>query len=356
MDEQEKRELNRAFALEEFKLQQQEQFYREQSRKERNSNIPIELRPYWALGEMGVNVMTVPLEVLSRRHFGSRYLSTGRVIMALIFYLVIVWFGAQLNGHTEETTIVEGWLGRLYTTEFHADIPDLMVVFALVWIPAAAYNVWVIKQRQKRRIRWHTRSTGISFLQGRLPGNDWVHYRFWEPLMWLVAGLIFLKISYPFGLYLSVAALLLLVRNNQLYAEHNTDRLNREDIAIVAELTAGGLREGGKAVNFGYDPISVPEDVTASIEDIERDLREGQFAQRLRAAAARAPREWETVGTIVASVTSKPPVAKATAPAAASPPTPPPPAPVWHQAEDWPDDEAGDSRQHGHSAHGVTPA
>ena len=40
----------------------------------------MELRPYWALGEIAINVLTVPIEVLSRRHFGMRYLSTGRVI------------------------------------------------------------------------------------------------------------------------------------------------------------------------------------------------------------------------------------------------------------------------------------
>lgn len=359
MDAIERKEFTKQFTLQDYSIQQQERLFREQARKERNSNIPVELRPYWALGELGANVMTVPLEVLSRRHFGARYLGVSRVVLAVLFYGLVVLIGAQFNGYTTENTIAEGWLGRLYTTEHHSDVPDLMVVFAGLWIPAALYNIWVIKQRQRRRIRWHTRSTGISFFQGFLPGSDWTHYRFWEPLGWMGIGLTFLWISKPFGVYLMIAAGLLLIRNNQFYSEHNTERLNREDATIEVEILAGGVRDGGKIANYGYDPVTVPEDVEARIEDIERDLLARPTFQAIRRTVGEhAPRIREDIRTVVRDVTGQAATTAYSSLAAAQPTTPPAPAPasVWHQAEDWPEDWPTDSDHRGESATEMTPA
>lgn len=304
MDDKERRDFQRQYALHDYTMQQQEQFFRQQARHERNSNIPMELRPYWALGEIGINVMTVPLEVLSRRQFGIRYLSTARVIMAVVFYGLAVWLGAYINGESEQV-LVSGWFSSWYETRRRPDVPNLMVLFAFAWIPAAIYNLWVIKQRERHGILWHSRSTGISYLQGRLPGSDWMHYRLWEPAAWLIVGVVFLKISAPLGLYLTIGAILMMIRNNQLFVEHNTEAMDRRDAGIEVEVLAGGMRAGGKTANHGFDPVSMPEDMNASIADFEEGVSVSATMQRIRNMAAHAPRVWEDINTIVGDVTGK---------------------------------------------------
>lgn len=127
-------------------------------------------------------------------------------------------------------------------------------LFSGMYTIAIVVHWWMIKRRNKRGIRWHSRSMGLSWpIFDRLKQNHWRVYQIVEPGMIGIVGLIMLKTGNDFGWYLIAAAACIVVKTAMFYAAERAKILDAIDQQIESEHMAtaiGGDRHPRETEGF----------------------------------------------------------------------------------------------------------
>lgn len=161
---------------------------------------------------VAVGWVALPLEALSRWEFGERYMSMVRIALAFTPQLIALWVMSSYGNSP----------GPFF-------VPFLLLAFA-----ACMWHRFRIWQRNRAGIEWHSISTGISHLEGRLPGSDWAQFRFVEPGLWFGLSLLVSLVDDTTGPYLTIASLALFIHHQLIYGCVRDRQLDEADARIEA--------------------------------------------------------------------------------------------------------------------------
>ena len=229
------------------------------------SNIMIIVLGWWS----------IILEVFLRYQFGERYLSLLRafyagtilyVVSRLTDYWTLSYGGNSSFGGTLVNPL---WTG-------HRSVFWLIMVVGFLGLTLNHLaQIWL---RNKRGDSWHSRSFGISRLEGiPLPGgNDWALYRFYEPVFCLILTLIINAFDNVTGFVLLVGTVALFIKNTLVYLQYRAITLDLADAKIESVYYNAAAEGKPKAKTAGMSVISVamPKMPTApnSMDDIEKTV------------------------------------------------------------------------------------
>lgn len=133
----------------------------------------------------------------------------------------------------------------------------------LYWV-ASALQIGRIWWRNRQGIAWHTMSFGVSWAEDlhlySLPYigqffNDWILFRFIEPLVCFIIGyFIFLDsgVDVPIGMVLVTASITLFIKNNLIYFQHLSRILDLRDARIEGMYFNEKAFYGSKKDRAGY--------------------------------------------------------------------------------------------------------
>lgn len=184
---------------------------------------------------------TTTLEVFIRRDFGERYLSWIRLYFA---YGVMVGF----------TFISFFSQSRMFLNFFAA-----FVVLSLLH----QLRIFI---RNRKGIRWHSMSYGVSWLSF-LPVNNWLLYRFIEPVLFFGIGVaVFTRFDRTTGAWVSIAAVALLVKNTMLYYQVRGRYLDMADGQIENDYFNESMNGAPMRQTAGFQMVQMPKALRMSFK------------------------------------------------------------------------------------------
>lgn len=194
--------------------------------------------------------ISLSLELLVRKDFGERYISSIRFFLAVLFIgafrmVVSLFFGF-------------GWLFWL---------------FGFTYLIAYIYHRRQITLRNKRGEEWHSMSFGVSRLEGfveylrakEIPiiskWDDWFLYRILEPAFFFIVGGLVWIIDDGLGFYIVVASFALFMKNQMTYSKEYNQYLDIVDARIEAKYQQAALSGQQKQQTGGISVVSMPENL-----------------------------------------------------------------------------------------------
>jgi hypothetical protein len=233
------------------------------------SNIFIIVLGWWSI---------IP-EVFLRYQFGERYLTFLRVSFAGIILYVV----HKLTDYWA-FTIGSGSLGTSVVNPYAFPRDPLWSIFVLGFIVLTINHFVQIWLRHKRQESWHSRSFGISRLEGvpfpLFGGDDWVLYRFYEPALCLILTFIIGRFDNVTSTVLGIGTFALFIKNNLVYFQYRAITLDLVDAKIESSYYNEAAERKPKAKTAGISVVSVvwPKMPAApgSIDDIEKTVQEAQ--------------------------------------------------------------------------------
>ncbi len=208
----------------------------------------------WGIGVIVFGWLSISLEVLLRREFGTRYLSVLRLFFAywaVSFFLVVT---GVLNGRL--TYFVANPLGYIQLTLQHP--------FILLFLFFCGYHRARIWRRQRQGIRYHTMSFGISRIgdlaqrlniRHPLLSDDWLTYRFTEPALCLAASFFVVRTDYLLGNFLFLASASLFIKNQLLFSYQQNRVWDLQDVALETEFYNAAVRGAPKTETAGLSLV-----------------------------------------------------------------------------------------------------
>lgn len=197
------------------------------------------LRLLYALFYAFCDWFAVTLEVFIRRDFGERYFNLVRLYIASWLFGAVTWTGSIfLRGNR--------WDSLLSFAQF-------------AFLALCVFHYVHIRQRNSRGILWHSRSFGVSHLDGLIPWfDDWTLYRFIEPALFFALGLPVLLLHRALGAWLLIASVAMFIKNNLTYAQERERLLDIIDAKIDAGFTAAALEGKPKQQAGGISRVKLP--------------------------------------------------------------------------------------------------
>jgi len=177
----------------------------------------------WGSG-LPLLILAIPslsIMVLFRRKIGYRTLQPW-MLFIIFFVLFALGGGPALSG-----TLTEDASPARYLT----------VLAACVVTGLGMFWRWRAWQDIKRGVRWHTKSRGISHLHSVLPMlTEYVVQRYVEPFICMVAGIIFLHVSTPFGFWLFFSGASLAAMESMIHDIQINNALDQLDGIVEGEI------------------------------------------------------------------------------------------------------------------------
>lgn len=217
------------------------------------------------------------LEVFLRYEFGERYLTFVRMFFAgtilFVIHKITDYWTFSYGGEAFGGTVVNPYA-------FPHD--TLWSWFVLGFFLLTANHFVQIWLRNKRQESWHSRSFGISRLEGiPLPGgNDWALYRFYEPAFCFIITLIIGRVDNVTSFVVGIGTAALFLKNNLLYYQYRSISLDLLDAKIESEYYNAAAEGKPKEKTAGMSVVRVvmPKMPAApnSMEDIEKTVQEAQ--------------------------------------------------------------------------------
>jgi len=221
--------------------------------------------------------MSVTVEVFIRRDFGERYLNLLRVLSALI--LMRTFMGLY-------------WL-RSATLSYVPEVlrPDIAPTFVLNWfqvafVAMALLHILFIFIRNRQNVLWHSQSFGMSFLSF-LPINDWVLYRYIEPVVCYGVGYWLHAYDPLLGGWIRWSSMALFLSNNLAYNNSRGRLLDIVDSQIESSFyqkMRSGEKVGSKRDTAGFSVIPV------AIDQLNEVMEPASIAETVAATMGEEPR------------------------------------------------------------------
>lgn len=210
-----------------------------------SSLVPNTWQPLMAVGQMAMVLLSwlsVTLELFVRFNFGERYLSWLRLFLGLIIM--------------ELTTLVPRVIMTIIPF-LGGPTPSLSPLFLRAAFCLGLYHQWCIWRRNRQGIAWHSNSFGVSRL-AILPVSDWVLYRFIEPGICLVAGILIKYMDPVTGFWIILASVALFIKNQMVFNAQRGRVLDIVDARIESVAMQGALEGKSKRETAGYSVMPVP--------------------------------------------------------------------------------------------------
>ena len=210
-----------------------------------SSLIPNTWQPMIAITQLAQVILgwlSVSLEVFIRRDFGERYLTWLRLLLGYF----------AMNLFTLIPRII-----FTFVPFVHINVVPVSSLVFKGFIVLSLYHQWRIWRRNRKSIVWHSESFGISRLSF-LPINDWILYRFVEPLVCLVIGLFLRYLDPATGIWLIIASIALFIKNQMVFAASRGRFLDVIDARIESAAMQGALQGPSKAGTAGFSVMPVP--------------------------------------------------------------------------------------------------
>ena len=214
-------------------------------------------------------IPSLSVMVLFRRKVGYRVIQPW-MLFIIFFVLATLGSGPALLGTMS---------GDISPAHYLTTLAAFTVVgLGIFW----RWSGW---QSIRRGERWHTKSRGISYLHSALPMlSEFIVQRYLEPSICFILGLIFIRFSTPFGLWLLLSGGSLAVMESMIYDIQINNMLDQLD----------GIVEGEVAEeNHTYFTQSRPDTAPPTIEAMSgvtvgfSPELQHMVAQRRAAVAAR---------------------------------------------------------------------
>lgn len=190
---------------------------------------------------------SVTLEVFIRHSFGERYLSLIRVFLA--------WQALGLAGLA---------MFMVFQGNVNAGIdPIALAMITPVFLAAAILQLIWIQIRNWRKVPWHSRSFGLSWLHPLVWRWDRLFYRLIEPAFCFVVGLVVMQVEKiaPVGGWICFAAVALLVKNNIAFNIERDYALDKADAAIEAAYMREAEEGRDKAKTGGFSVVRISRNI-----------------------------------------------------------------------------------------------
>lgn len=236
-----------------------------------------------ALGSIAMVLLgwfAVTVEVFIRYKFGERYFNVVKIAIATLMMWTVIQAGLYLSQFSSTAGLIATFL--------------LLRVLWYAYIIAALYHYVSILLRNRRGEVWHTQSYGLSHLY-RIPFlqqfDDWVLYRVVEPVACIALAWVVTFINAPLGVWLYIAGIALLLRNNLAYMEQRSTLLDLMDERIHSQYLAAALSGASKTETLGWSVAKVPTAIFPEVAAVAKAAAAAppdftdQIAARLRTAA-----------------------------------------------------------------------
>lgn len=210
-----------------------------------SSLAPDAWNPLMAIGQIAMVLLSwlsVTLELFVRFNFGERYLSWLRLFLGLMIM--------------ELTTLVPRMLFAMIPF-LGGPTESLSPLFLRAAMCLGLYHQWRIWRRNRQGIAWHSNSFGVSRLSF-LRVNDWILYRFIEPGLCFIAGLLIKSVDPVTGIWVILASLSLFIKNQMVFNAQRGRLLDVIDARIESAAMQGSLEGRPKQETAGFSVMAVP--------------------------------------------------------------------------------------------------
>jgi hypothetical protein len=210
-----------------------------------SSLAPDAWNPLMAIGQIAMVLLSwlsVTLELFVRFNFGERYLSWLRLFLGLMIM--------------ELTTLVPRMIFAMIPF-LGGPTGSFSPLFFRAAICLGIYHQWRIWRRNRQGIAWHSNSFGVSRLSF-LPVSDWMLYRFVEPGLCFIAGMLIKFIDPVTGIWVILASVALFVKNQMVFNAQRGRLLDVIDARIESAAMQGALEGRPKQETAGFSVMSVP--------------------------------------------------------------------------------------------------
>jgi hypothetical protein len=210
-----------------------------------SSLAPDAWNPLMAIGQIAMVLLSwlsVTLELFVRFNFGERYLSWLRLFLGLMIM--------------ELTTLVPRMIFAMIPF-LGGPTGSFSPLFFRAAICLGIYHQWRIWRRNRQGIAWHSNSFGVSRLSF-LPVSDWMLYRFVEPGLCFIAGMLIKSVDPVTGIWVILASVALFVKNQMVFNAQRGRLLDVIDARIESAAMQGALEGRPKQETAGFSVMSVP--------------------------------------------------------------------------------------------------
>lgn len=230
-----------------------------------------QLRAIVAIVMIVLGWWSVSLEVFLRRDFGERYMSFIRLFMGFMI------MGLSAGGFQLASLADSNPLSRAGGFLFFQFIYFGYMVAAIVHLVR-------IQLRNRQGVRWYSMSFGVSWLSF-LPVKDWLLYRYIEPGLCFLVGLVISLVSGAAGTWVMIAAVALVIKNNIAYNQARAALLDSIDAEIAAQYLIAARQGAPKTETAGFSAVSlpvaidrdrdgIPDSLQSSVADFARTVQE----------------------------------------------------------------------------------
>ena len=157
-----------------------------------------------------------------RKDFGERYFGT---INLLFGYTIVANFA---------------FLGNFIGVAAGHRFSWLMVLFWAAFVAVSVYHRLEISRKNKNGEEWHSMNMGSSILP--VPMSEEKIFKFVEPALVFVGGVILWKLSGPVGIWLMISGLSLFVNNHIVYFFQRQSLLDMRDASIEAKYIGDAVK------------------------------------------------------------------------------------------------------------------
>lgn len=218
---------------------------------------------------------SIPLELLMRKEFGSRYLSflrlyMGYVVMGLFTFLFT--FVGVLAGGISPLAFF-GYSGSLRTLFANGGSSVLYHLVYWAVVGMACWHRYRIWRRERDGVPWHSMSFGISRLAAipwqrlidAVPGlsnyvtiDDFFLLRFVEPGMCYLVALGLRRVDSLLGWWLLIASVALFLKSNLVYWDLKGRTQDLMDANLEASYLSAALAGKDKQETAGWSVVPAP--------------------------------------------------------------------------------------------------
>lgn len=199
--------------------------------------------------------VSVTLEVFIRHSFGERYLNIIRVILAwqalgLAGLAVFMLFGNNVDAGIDPIAL------GLITPVFL-----VVAILQLIWVQI----------RKWRKVPWHTRSFGVSWLHPLIWRWDYAFYRLVEPAVCFGIGYLFTLNTdlAPIGGWICFASIALLLKNNIAFNIERERMLDIADAELEAMYMRAAMAGESKRKTAGISVVRVSSNLSHSVAPMD---------------------------------------------------------------------------------------